>query len=140
MQADDWSQRNRRRAAMLGAVLFAMALPAEAAGDGELTQELDGTTLSYQYEGGRRYDVRFGAGTVAWHRLDVQREPVTGVPYVARRIEDGVYLVNWHRPEHTEYITILFDFNRRVMHTSALLEGKDRHFESGRIVALERGR
>jgi phenolic acid decarboxylase len=123
-----------------------MASPATVAeraaqSDGSLTRDLAGTTLTYQYEGGRRYDVWIGADTISWQRLDQPgRERVQGVPYVARRIEPGVYLLNWHRPEHTEYITILFDFNRRVMYTSGLLEGKDRHFESGRITALDRGR
>lgn len=125
------------------ASFLAMALMAgvamSAPGDGELTKELAGTKLTYQYEGGRRYDVWMAADTIGWQRLDQpNREKVEGVPYVARRISEGVYMVNWHRPEHTEYITILFDFNQRLMYTSGLLEGKDRHFESGRIVSLQR--
>jgi hypothetical protein len=127
-----------RRWILCLAILLSVASTSGAA-DGGLTRELDGTTLSYQYEGGRRYDIRFDNATIAWQRLDLPgREPVEGVPYVARRIEEGVYLVNWHRPEHTEYITILFDFNRRLMYTSGLLEGRDRHFEAGKITSLER--
>ena len=117
---------------------LAGAACALADADGGLSKELAGTSLTYQYEGGRRYSVRFEADTVAWQRLDVARDPVAGVPYIARRIAPDVYLVNWHRPELTEYITILFDLRQRVMHTSALLEGRDRHFESGRIVELQR--
>lgn len=129
------------RAVMLACGLALLAPVVQAAqGEGELTRELAGTTLTYQYEGGRRYDVWIGADTIGWQRRDQpDREKVEGVPYVARRIAEGVYLLNWHRPEHTEFITILFDFNSRSMYTSGLLEGRDRHFESGRIVALQRG-
>lgn len=131
----------RRLFGLLAIALLAMfvaTLANPASGDGELTKELAGTKLTYQYEGGRRYDVWMGADTIGWQRLDQpNREKIEGVPYVARQISKGVYLVNWHRPEHTEYITILFDFNQRLMYTSGLLEGKDRHFESGKIVSLE---
>ncbi|MEY2853795.1 MAG: hypothetical protein RL030_927 [Pseudomonadota bacterium] len=123
---------------MLCLVMFLSVAGIGRAADGELTRELAGTKLTYQYEGGRRYDVSFTADTISWHRLDVARDPVADVPYVARRIEPGVFLVNWHRPEHTEYITILFDFNKRLMYTSGLLEGRDRHFEAGKITSLER--
>ena len=119
----------------LGALLH----PAHAEVSGPLTTELAGTELIYHYDGGRKYQVRFAAETISWLRLDVAgRSWESGTPYVARKVGDNLYYVNWHRPERTEYITILFDFDKRVMYTSALLEGKDRHFESARIVELKR--
>jgi hypothetical protein len=124
---------------VLTIVLGALLHSAHADVSGPLTQELAGTELTYHYDGGRKYQVRFAAQTVSWLRLDVPgRSWESGTPYIARKIGDGLYYVNWHRPERTEYITILFDFEKRVMYTSALLEGKDRHFESARIVELVR--
>jgi hypothetical protein len=120
-------------------VSAAMLPAAHAEVSGPLTRELAGTELTYHYDGGRKYRVRFAADTISWLRLDVPgRTWENGTPYIARKISDTLYFVNWHRPERTEYITILFDFDKRVMYTSALLEGKDRHFESARIVELKR--
>jgi hypothetical protein len=120
-------------------VLGAMLCSAHAEVSGPLTKELAGTELTYHYDGGRKYHVRFAEDTISWLRLDVPgRSWESGTPYIARKIGDNLYYVNWHRPERTEFITILFDFNKRVMYTSALLEGKDRHFESARIVELKR--
>jgi hypothetical protein len=56
----------------------------------------------------------------------------------ARKISDTLDYVNWDRPERTESITILFDLDKRVTCTSALLDGKDRHFESATTVDLKR--
>jgi hypothetical protein len=124
---------------MLVAVLVCATTQVRSEVGSVLTQELAGTTLTYHYEGGRRYDVRFSAETISWKRLDVPgREWESGTPYIARKISDNLFYVNWHRPERVEYITILFDFDKRVMYTSALLEGKERHFESAKIVELKR--
>ena len=60
------------------------------------------------------------------------------VNYVARKVGPDRYFVNWQRPERTEFITVYYDFGQRVMYTSALLEGRDRHFESAKIVELKR--
>jgi hypothetical protein len=118
-----------------GAILSA----AHAEVSGPLTSELAGTELTYHYDGGRKYQVRFAADTISWLRLDVPgRTWESGTPYIARKISENLYYVNWHRPQRTEYITILFDFDKRVMYTSALLEGQERHFESARIVELKR--
>lgn len=105
----------------------------------ELTRELAGTELTYHYEGGRRYQVRFTADSISWLRLDVPGRSWEGpVAYVAHKLGPGRYFVNWQRPERSEFITVYYDFDQRVMHTSALLEGRDRHFESARIVELRR--
>jgi hypothetical protein len=62
------------------AILLSVASTSGAA-DGGLTRELDGTTLSYQYEGGRRYDIRFDNTTIAWQRLDLPgRNPSRACP------------------------------------------------------------
>lgn len=105
----------------------------------DLTKELAGTELTYHYEGGRRYQVRFTADAISWQRLDVPGRSWEGpVNYVARKVGPNRYFVNWRRPERTEFITVYYDFEQRLMYTSALLEGRDRHFESARIVELKR--
>jgi len=126
-------------ATLAGMLLAGNAAMAAESPDPHLTKELAGTELTYHYEGGRRYEVRFSANSITWHRLDVPgREWEGPVEYVARKIGPNRYFVNWRRPERTEFITVYYDFEQRVMYTSALLEGRDRHFESAKIVALKR--
>jgi undecaprenyl-diphosphatase len=128
----------RFAAAGLAALLLVANVSAAESTQG-LTKELAGTELTYHYEGGRRYQVRFSADTISWLRLDVPGRSWEGpVPYVARKIGPDRYFVNWRRPELTEFITVYYDFGEREMYTSALLEGGVRHFESARIVELKR--
>lgn len=106
---------------------------------GVLTDELDGTSLTYHYTTGRKYDVKFTNGIISWLRKDVPgREWEEGVPYIARKIREDMYYINWSRDEITEYITILMDFENRVLYTSARLEGGDKHFDLADIVELSR--
>jgi len=128
---------------MLKALIVAISLVpgviSAAESTKDLTRELAGTELTYHYEGGRRYQVRFTADTISWLRLDVPGRSWEGpVAYVALRIGPDRYFVNWRRPELTEFISVYYDFGERVMYTSALLEGGVRHFESARIVELKR--
>ncbi len=121
------------------AICLFISLPSLAEVTGELSKDLAGTSLTYHYEGGRKYKVRFTADAMSYLRFDIPgREWVEGVPYIARKLDNGIYLVNWHRPERVEYVTIVYDFNKRLMYTSALLEGKERHFDTARIVELDR--
>ena len=104
---------------------------------GELSNELDGISLTYHYESGREYDVVFTEGTISYLRKDVpDREWEHDHPYVARKIEEGLFLLMWGREERTEHITILIDLNKRRLFTSALLDGVDRHFDEAAIIKL----
>lgn len=125
---------------LCAAALVLAWLPASRAEiGGTLTTELAGTQLSYEYTSGRRYQVRYGADTLAYLRQDVPgREWVEGVPYVARKLGEGLYYLSWYRPERQEIVSIVLDFNARMLYTSALLEGSDRHFDEARITGLDR--
>jgi hypothetical protein len=130
---------NRFLAAFLSLVAL-WVTPASAEVFGDLSGDLDGVSLTYHYASGRQYDVSFSGGKVSWQRKDVAREPVSGVPYVARKIADNLYLVNWGRRELVESITVLMDFDKRTLYTSALLEGNVPHFDLAKIVALTRAK
>ena len=106
---------------------------------GTLTTELAGTTITYNYTSGRKYRVTYGPDTLAYLRMDVPgRTLVEGLPYIARKIDTDVYYISWHRPERGEFVTILIDLGKRMLYTSALLEGNDRHFDLAEIVDVER--
>lgn len=121
----------------IAALVFTISCQAETGGG--LTRELDGTSLVYEYTSGRKYSVEYGKETFSYLRMDEPgRDWVRGVAYIARKIDTGLYLVNWYRPERVEYVTILIDLNRQVLYTSALLEGTDTHFDLARIVSINR--
>lgn len=104
---------------------------------GVLTQELNGVSLVYEYTSGRKYSVEYKADTFAYLRMDeAGREWVRGIPYIARKIDENLYLLNWHTPERVEYVTILIDLDRQILYTSALLEGTERHFDVANIVSF----
>ena len=104
---------------------------------GELTTELAGITLDYEYVSGRKYTVTYHENTLEYLRRDVPgRDWERGVAYIARKINDDLYLLNWHRPDRVEYVTILIDLENRILHTSALLEGTERHFDQANIVSI----
>jgi hypothetical protein len=124
--------------ALVIAILLVPGVASAAEPTQDLTKELSGTELTYHYEGGRRYQVRFTTDTISWLRLDVPGRTWEGpVAYVARKVGPERFFVNWRRPELTEFITVYYDFGERVMYTSALLEGSVRHLESARIVELK---
>ena len=40
--------------------------------------------------------------------------------YQSRKIAAGVYLVNWHDSENSDYVNLVIDLNEMVVHGSAL--------------------
>ena len=133
------NQRSSIAYSLLTLVLLFAGFNANAEIGGELTQELNGVSLVYEYTSGRKYTVQYSEKTFAYLRMDEPgREWISGVPYIARKIDDNLYLVNWHRPERVEYVTILIDLDKQILYTSALLEGTDRHFDLANIVSLTR--
>lgn len=102
---------------------------------GDLTKDLKGLELTYHYASGRKYQVSFEEDTLSYLRLDQKgREWEHGIPYISRKLDDNLYYLNWHRPEKVEFISIVLDFKKKTLYTSALLDGVDQHFDLANIV------
>lgn len=63
------------------------------------------------------------------------------VDYRSRKIGDKMYLVNFHEPSNSTFVTIVFNFNQNVISTSAIIApNSDREniiFEGGIIENLK---
>jgi phenolic acid decarboxylase len=106
----------------------------------DLSRDLDGKTIAWEYSGGRNYEVRFEDGTVTYHRTngDVAREWRSPVPYNARKVGADEYLVGWHEEDRSNYVTLLFQLGQDRLFSSALLGDYDTiHFQQGKINLVE---
>ena len=105
-----------------------------------LTRELDGTQITYEYTSSRSYNVKFDEQGVSYRYLTGSK-PKTWwgpFPYQAFRVEDGVYFASWFEPGYGDYVTLLIDFNNRVLYGSAILRGEEVHFHGAKIVEIDR--
>jgi hypothetical protein len=98
---------------------------------------LDGTSMDYVYDTLGGVHVKLHDGQFQWHWATGN----TGTaPYQARKIGDKTYMVNFKVAGSSNFVTIVFDFNKRVFYTSALLNPKTKDeqtlFESGIIKKL----
>lgn len=104
-----------------------------------LSTYLDGKTIAWQYEGGRDYEIRFEDGMLTYHRTngDVAREWRSMVPYMAREIREGEYLVGWHEKDISNYVTLLFRLDIKKVYSSAILDDYDLiHFQEAKITGI----
>lgn len=123
-----------RLAVAIAALICAMAVLAGS--DGETTRDLDHRSITYEYTSGRSYNVKFEPQGVSYRYLTGPRpERWWGpFPYQAMKVADDVYFASWFEEGYGDYVTLLIDLNRRVLHGSAILRGSEVHFHAARIV------
>ena len=99
---------------------------------------LDGTSIDYVYKDAGAVHVDLSNGQFHWHW---PADDDTGsAPYKARKIGDKTYMVNFEVAASSNFVTIIFDFGKKVFYTSALLDPKTKKeqvlFETGPIRQL----
>jgi phenolic acid decarboxylase len=84
---------------------------------------LNGTSFTYQYQNGGAIDISFTNGklTYQWIAGRNAGKPVKTYPYKSRKLDDGVYLVNWHEPKLKNYITLVYNFNNNTCASSVIV-------------------
>ena len=110
------------------------AIPDEV-GDG-LTADLDGKIIEYTYSSERSYRLRFYDDRLTFVQLDRPGEPIT-LPYLARELENDVYMVHWMVPEREGHVALVLNFQTNKIAVSALMPGKSELFDSGIITRNE---
>jgi len=123
-------------------VLAAMVSPTGLSAEdlAHLTRELNGTSITYEYTSGRSYNVKFEDQGVSYRYLNGSK-PETWwgpFPYQAFRVSEGVYFTSWFEEGYGDYVTLLIDFNKRILYGSAILRGEEVHFHGAKIVGIER--
>ena len=56
-----------------------------------------------------------------WVAGDFTGEGQDGLPYNWRQIGENLVLVNWHNPEISNFVTLIFDFDENIVHSVPLL-------------------
>lgn len=83
---------------------------------------LDGTTMNYYYQNGSAVHVDFKEGQFFFKWIAGPNKDAEGnANYRSRKIGDKMYLVNFHEPSNSTFVTIVFNFNQNVISTSAII-------------------
>jgi hypothetical protein len=102
---------------------------------------LDGTSVDYVYETFGAAHVEFSNGQYYWQWTAGPAKGGKGsAPYQARKIGPKTYMVSFKVSGSSNFVTIIFDFDKKALYTSALLFPKTKDeqvlFESGEIRRL----
>ena len=84
---------------------------------------MDDLELQYRYEDGGEVVLAFHDGCL---RFEFLNGPLAGtkhadLPYLARSLDDDVYLVRWHNKDAGSYVTLYIDLPRNRLFGSALI-------------------
>ena len=84
---------------------------------------LDGLSFTYQYQSGSAIDISFAKGklTYQWIAGKNAGKPIKTYPYKSRKLDAGIYLVNWHEPQLKNYITLVYNFNNNTCASSVIV-------------------
>jgi phenolic acid decarboxylase len=104
-----------------------------------LTTELDGTSMTYEYSGGRSYQVKFDDSVVSYRYLSGSKPDKWWgpFPYKATITDKGEYFVSWYEEGYGDYITLLFDPKTNTLFGSGILGDKSTHFEKAEIINIK---
>ncbi|WP_166425297.1 MoaF N-terminal domain-containing protein [Paraglaciecola sp. 20A4] len=101
----------------------------------EPTRKLNGSEITYEYTSGRSYNVKFEEAGISYRYLTGSK-PETWwgpFPYQAFEIEKEIYMLSWFEAGYGDYVTLLVNFNNRLVYGSAIISGKEVHFHGARI-------
>jgi len=120
--------------------LFIFFTQIQAAELSPLTRSLNGTDITYNYTSGRSYNVRFDEKGVSYRYLTGSKpEKWWGpFPYQAFEVEKNIYFASWFETGYGDYVTLLINFNNKLLYGSAILAGNKVHFHGARIVEIHR--
>ena len=90
---------------------------------GETEHLLDGYSLNFQYQDGKAIHMEFynGKAKYEWIVGPGKGNGNKGIPYRSHKIGDNLYLINWHETGIKDYLTIVFDFEKMVVHSSIII-------------------
>ena len=104
------------------------------------TRALNGTHITYEYSSGRSYNVKFEEAGVSYRYLSGPK-PQTWwgpFPYKAFEVEKNVFYLSWFEAGYDDYVTLLINFNNRLLYGSAILSSKEVHFHGAKILKVDK--
>ncbi len=102
------------------------------------TQKLDGKDITYQYTSGRSYHVKFEPKGLSYQYLIGSAPTRWWGPftYTAFEVYQNVYMVSWYEKGYGDHVTLLIDFNQKILYGSALIVTKEKnilHFHGAHL-------
>lgn len=104
------------------------------------TRDLNNTNISYNYTSGRSYNVKFEEEGVSYRYLTGSKPDAWWgpFPYQAFEVEENIYFASWFEEGYGDYVTLLINFNNKLLYGSAILAGKKVHFHGANIMSINR--
>ncbi len=104
------------------------------------TRVLNGTNITYNYTSGRSYNVKFEEQGVSYRYLTGSKPNKWWgpFPYEAFEVESNTFFASWFEPDYGDYVTLLINFNNKLLYGSAILSGKTVHFHGAKISKVKR--
>jgi len=101
---------------------------------------LDGTGFTFQYQNSGAMDIAFAGGelTYTWIAGRNAGEPERSFPYKSRKISEDIYLVNWHEPDATNFVTMVYNFKSNSCAVSVISRyGSEKPFRGFQAGVIE---
>tara|TARA_R110002033_G_C3824729_1_gene233389 strand:- start:96 stop:545 length:450 start_codon:yes stop_codon:yes gene_type:complete len=89
---------------------------------------LDGYSMNFQYQDGTAVHIEFynGKAKYEWVSGPGKGKGNHDIPYRSRKIGNGLYLMNWHETDIKDYLTLVFDFEKMLVHNSVIIGYENR--------------
>lgn len=83
---------------------------------------LNGTSFTFQYQNAGAIDVSFMDDkiTYKWIKGRNADEPIRSYQYKSKKVDSGIYLVNWHEPDTKNFVTMVYNFNSNSCSVSVI--------------------
>lgn len=103
------------------------------------TKSLDGVTITYNYTSGRSYNVKFESQGLNYQYLTGSKPDKWWgpFPYTAFKTQPNLYLASWFEEGYGDYVTLMINFDTKLLYGSAILRGEEVHFHGAKIVAVQ---
>ncbi|MDO6516945.1 MoaF-related domain-containing protein [Zobellia uliginosa] len=90
---------------------------------GQPEHYLDGYSMNFQYQNGSAIHMEFyeGMAKYEWVAGPSKGNGNKDIAYKSLKIGDNLYLVSWHETGLKDYLTLVFDFDKMLMHNSIII-------------------
>ncbi|MDO6803104.1 hypothetical protein Q4595_11650 [Wenyingzhuangia sp. 1_MG-2023] len=90
---------------------------------GEAEHFLDGYSFNFQYQDGKAIHMQFDKGKANYEWILGPRKGRgnSNIPYRSRKIGEKLFLINWHETDKKDYLTLVVDFEKMIVHSSIIV-------------------
>ncbi|WP_298793503.1 MoaF-related domain-containing protein [uncultured Allomuricauda sp.] len=83
---------------------------------------LNGTSFTFQYQNAGAIDISFENDNMTYKWLNGRNmdQPAKTYPYKSKKVDFGIYLINWHESDTKNFVTMVYNFNSNSCAVSVL--------------------